>query len=198
MMLGMPAITGFDEVNNNAKLCKQFFPVLRDRVLRDHLWSFAQTSIDLQRTDEKSMDPRYPYVCSLPLDLIRIVEVVGGHPYRRNGKRILLNRFPASLIYVRSVENPEEFDVTFTEALQYLLAAEIGSANTLNAHLINMYRQEYEKRLAIARSIDSAENYHTLQGRGRTSTYLAARSCSGEVCPGVGTPVNWVKPDGEI
>lgn len=175
MMLGMNRITNFDEENNNAKLCKQFFPILRDRVLRDHTWSFATAAADLQRVaDEDSFDPAFPVVCGLPPDVIRVVQLVGDIPYRCVGRKIFVADYPAKVIYIRRVEDASEFDVTFTEALQYLLAAEIGMANTLNTNLINYYRREYEQRLRVARSIDSAENVHAHQS-GSRSSWIAAR-----------------------
>lgn len=175
MMLGINPITSFDEENDNAKLCKKFFPVCRDRVLRDHLWSFATTSCELQKTDETSFDPHYEFVCALPGDLIRIQNLVGDHAYRRVGNRILTDVFPATLVYTRRVENPDLFDPTFVEALQYLIAAEIGMANTRDAQLINLYRAEYERRLAVARSIDTSENRFAVQNNPPRSTYIGAR-----------------------
>ena len=187
MMVGIPAITSFQDENNNAKLCKTFFPVLRDRVLRDHTWSFATAGYDLQCLAEKSIDPEYRYVCALPGDVIRIIEIVGNRPYRRVENKVLVQELPATLIYTRRVEDPGLFDETFVEALQYLLAAEIGLSNTRDAQLVNMYRQEYEKRLALARSIDSQENRYAMQNRPRRSSWIESRRSSG----GYDRPVTW-------
>ena len=44
MMIGMPTIVSFENNNNNARMCKNFFPTVRDRVLRDHCWSFSVPS----------------------------------------------------------------------------------------------------------------------------------------------------------
>ena len=189
MMVGIPAITSFQDENNNAKLCKTFFPVLRDRVLRDHTWSFATAGYDLQCLAEKSIDPEYRYVCALPGDVIRVIEIVGNRPYRRVENKILVQELPATLIYTRRVEDPGLFDETFVEALQYLLAAEIGMSNTRDAQLINMYRQEYEKRLALARSIDSQENRYAMQNRPQRSSWIKSRSSGGEY----DRPVTWTR-----
>lgn len=175
-MLGIPAIMSMEEPNNNAKLCRRFFPVLRDRVLRDHCWSFATTGTALQRLSEASYDPEYEFVCLLPGDCIRVLRLMSGGAYRRIGARLYVNESEPVAEYIRRVENPEEFDETFTEALQYLLAAEIGMANTRDAQLINLYRQEYARRLSIARSIDSQENRFALQGHGKRSRWLGARA----------------------
>ena len=176
MMVGITPITSFHDENNNAKLCRTFFPVLRDRVLRDHTWSFARAGYDLQSLDEKSIDPDFPCVCAMPGDVIRVIEITGNMPYLRVGSRILVKELPATLYYIRRVEDPALFDETFVEALQYLLAAEIGMSNTRDAQLINMYRQEYEKRLALARSIDSQENRHAMQNRNKRSSWIRSRA----------------------
>lgn len=175
MMVGIPAITSFQDENNNAKLCRTFFPVLRDRVLRDHTWSFATAGCELQCLDEKSIDPEYRHVCALPGDVIRVIEIAGNRPYRRVENKVLVQELPATLLYTRRVEDPGLFDETFVEALQYLLAAEIGMSNTRDAQLINMYRREYEKRLALARSIDSQENRHAMQNRPQRSSWIRSR-----------------------
>lgn len=178
MLVGIPPITSFEDENNNAKLCKAYFPVLRDRVLRDHSWSFALAGCDLQVLAEESVDPSYDYVCGLPGDLIRVIEIVGNRPYRRIGDRILVREVPARLLYTRREEDCNMYDETFVEALQYLLAAEIGMSNTRSGTKIAYYRQEYERRLSLARSIDSQENRHALQGIGQRSKWLAARGHS--------------------
>ena len=174
-MLGIPKITSYDDTSNQAKLCKQFFPVLRDRLLRDHTWSFATAAAKLQKLDEESFDPELPYVCGLPTDCLRVVSLDDEDaPFRRIGKKIHIDYHPAGLIYIRRMEDCNDFDEIFSEALQYLLAVEIGMAMTRDAQLINLYRQEYEKRLQSARTIDAQENSHTYQ-RHRHSGFLAAR-----------------------
>ena len=189
MKVGIPPITSFDDENNNAKLCKTFFPVLRDRVLRDHDWSFAVAYHDLQALAETSPEPDLPTVCALPGDVIRVLSLDGGRPYRRVGARILVSELPATLVYIRRVEDPELFDETFVEALQYLLAAEIGLSGTRDPQLVNMLRQEYERNLAVARSIDSQENRFAHQPYPKRSRWIAGRGACATEC----RPVKWTE-----
>ena len=175
MLVGIPAITSFNDANNNAKLCKTFYPVLRDRVLRDHTWRFATSFHNLQALDETSADPDYEVVCALPGDLIRVIEIADNRPYRRIENKILVEELPATLVYTRRVEDPGMYDETFVEALQYLLAAEIGMSNTRDTQLIALFRQEYDKRLALARSIDSQENRFAVQNRPKRSRWIFGR-----------------------
>ena len=188
-MIGMPGIVSFEDAsNNNARLCKRFYPILLDRVLRDHTWSFATAGHELQQLAETSFDPSLPCVCALPVDVIRIVsvstnETYGDAPYRRVGKKVLVASLPATLVYIRRVADANEFDATFIEAVQYLLAAELIMASTRDARMVDFYRQGYEQRLATARAIDSQENIYAYRRQPRRSNWLAARrqGC-GEPC----------------
>lgn len=192
-MLGIPQITSFDEENNSAKLCKNFFPISRDRVLRDHTWSFAAASTPLQAiANAIPFDPEFLYVCSLPPDLIRINEVFPDAPYRIFGNRIFVPFLPLTLVYTRRVEDSALFDETFAEALQYKLAVEIGMANTRDPQLINFYSSEYERRIALARSIDSRENRHSYQPASQRSSWIASRLAPVvDSCPA--GKLNWVE-----
>lgn len=175
LMLGIPAITSLDDPNNNARLCRSFYPQLRDRVLRDHTWSFATAYCTLQRIEADGI-PGYQFAYSLPADVLRVIRLADDSEYRRIGDTLYANSGSPVLEYVRQVADPNEFDPVFVEALQYLLAAEIGMASTRDAGLISMYRQEYNQRLAVARSIDSQENIHACQPvRPRRSSWIQAR-----------------------
>jgi len=178
-MVGIPTITNMEETNNNARLCRLFYPVLRDRVLRDHPWSFAEAVSKLEVLAEGSPDPAYPYMCALPGDVIRVRRLTSGRPFRMHAGKILVTEYPEEAVYTRREEDPNKFDVLFVEALQYSLAAELGMANTRNTNLIGMYRQEYERRLQQARSVDSQENRYSLQGTGKRSNWIRARHDSG-------------------
>lgn len=176
MAAGIPPITSFEETNNNAKLCKNFYPVLRDRVLRDHSWSFATTYYPLQQSAEASPDPAMPIQCILPGDVIRIVGLSDNSSYRRIGDRILVTAPDLTLIYIRRVEDPNLFDPAFVEALQNLLSAEFVLSASRDIQQAQYFRQEYERKLAIARSIDSQENTHSYQVTEAHSSFLAARN----------------------
>lgn len=175
MAAGIPAVTSFEDNNNNAKLCKSFYPVLRDRVLRDHTWSFAAASCHLQQTAEESPDPQFPVVTVLPGDLIRIVELQSGNPYKNFGGRLLVQQKGELLIYVRRVEDPNLFDEAFVEALQNLLSAELCLSASRDIQMAQYFKNEYAQKLAIARSIDSQENVYAHQTGERFSSFAAAR-----------------------
>ncbi len=182
MKIGMPEITGFADPGNVAKMCGLYFPALRDRCLRDHSWRFATASATLQATTSTSFDSRYRYVCSLPGDLIRVLEIAGGEPYRIVGRQIFTNAVGGTLIYIRRVIDTEQFDGAFSKAWVYLLAAEWCRANPPDAQLVQSLRASYAERLAVARSLDSQENRYAEQPDPPHSDWLAARGYAGRRC----------------
>ena len=173
--LGIPTIVSFDDDSNQARQCKIFFPVLRDRVLRDHIWSFALAGAELQELSETPYDPTFSTVCALPVDLIRLVDVYPEQEYRLNGRKLLTHSAIVHIVYVRRVENPELFDPLFCDALQSLMASEIALSNTRDASLAQYHRQEYERRLLLAQSVDSQENIHIIQPGQFHSNFIAAK-----------------------
>jgi hypothetical protein len=175
MAAGIPPITSFEETNDNAKLCKSFYPVLRDRVLRDHSWSFATSYLALQQMAEKSPDPEYPFVAALPGDLIRVIATLGDIPFRRIGNKLLVKELPATCLVIRKVEDPNLFDPAFIEALQNLLSAEFVLSASRDIQQAQYFRQEYERKLAIARSIDSQENSAAYKFRNNPGSFIASR-----------------------
>ena len=172
---GIPAITSLEEENNNAKLCKRFFPICRDRVLRDHFWSFATKFTELPRAAKDSPDSEYPVRCYLPGDLCRIVKLNDNSAYRRAGREIFVKNYPVTLVYISKVTDPDLYDSCFVEALQNLLSAELCLAASRDIRMAQYFRTEYEKKLAIARSIDSQENSHVYQKKNSGSSFIAAR-----------------------
>lgn len=173
-MIGIPTINSFEDKSKIARMCKDFYPMLRDRVLREYPWSFATAGATLAQIDETPFDDSFQYVFSLPSDLIGILRV-NSESFRKAGKKILANTNPCKILYTKRVEDPAEFDDLFIEALKYILAVEIGMAETRDAQLINYYRNEYEKRLAMAKAVDGQENIHTFQRGPRRSYWIESR-----------------------
>ena len=196
-MLGITGITSFDEKNNIAGLCKQLFAPLRDRVLRDHSWSFADKACDLARVQNvESIDPDKPCVCSVPGDCIAMRYCLYNIPFRPWGRYIMVPALPAKLIYTARIEDATLFDDTFVAALQYMIAAELAMNHTRDLAMVNMYRQEYNRQLAIARSIDSQENVYSYQNARRNSRWISNAYCDDHasgITAACGQSINWVE-----
>ena len=196
--IGMTPICDFDDSAKGAVQCKRFFPVVRDRVLRDHHWSFAAKHCDLAELEIEAPDRGFEFCCALPGDVIRVIGLESLHRYRIFGSNILVNALPERLFYTARIINAEFFDPLFCEALEYMLASELVMANTREGDMVNYFRQEYERRLMTARSVDSMENIHACQRQPRRSSFLAARRGATGIPGNTGEPVNFVEGDAGV
>ena len=172
-MLGISMITSLNDENTQARQCATFFPQLRDRLLREHSWSFALRTHKLVAKNEEPID-KWAYVCALPVNFLSLVQTENNERYVIVGNSILVNNL-CSIIYVSRIEDSEAFDPLFTEVLQYKLAGEIAMANTCEMQTVNYYQTRAEELLAKAKAKDSQENEGFYQTERRISTFLAAR-----------------------
>lgn len=194
-MLGIAPIISFDEDNNNARLCARFFPICRDSALRDHSWSFADKACQLVPLDGvESIDEELKVVCAIPGDCIAARYIMYDRPFRMWGRRIMVDAVPATLIYTARIEDTLLFDPLFVECLQYMLATEMAMCNTRDGNLVKFYRQEYERRLLLARSIDSRENRNQYQLSQKRSNFIQARNSGSQGVENCcGTPIKWTE-----
>lgn len=172
-MLGINLITSLNDENTQARQCANFFPQLRDRLLREHSWSFALRTHKLVAKNEEPIDD-WAYVCALPVNFLSLVKTEHDEPYLIVGNNILINEL-CSIIFVSRIEDSEEFDPLFTEALQYKLAGEIAMANTCDMQTVNYYQTRADELLAKAKAKDSQENEGFYQTERKRSTFLEAR-----------------------
>ena len=123
---------------------------------------------------------------------MRIIGVYPDQPFRKVARNIFVNALPATLVYVKKIEDTSLFDDTFSEALQYALAAEIAGASTQDLQKVNYFRSEYNRILALARSIDSQENRYAHQLAPRRSNFIASRNIddASSIRPG---KIEWVE-----
>ena len=173
--LGMNPIVTLDSSDNSAVRCKNLFPVCRDRMLRDHVWSFAVKSATCQKAAETSARTDYPIVSVLPVDCIRVVRLTSGNPYLLRGRKLLLTSAPDTLEYVSRVTNAEYFDPAFADALASLIACELALYGTRDGSVLQYHREQYMRKISAAKAIDSIENIHDHQRGGRVSAFLDSR-----------------------
>lgn len=175
--LGMNPIVSLEGNDNSSVRCRTLFPICRDRMLREHIWSFALSSVPLQKLAETSPRVDFPIAAALPVDCIRAVRLNSGRPYILRQNRILITAVPDSLEFVSRIDNAELFDAAFADALASLIAAELALYGTHDAGILQFHQQQYARKIAAAKSIDSIENIHLYQRRTFRSELIAARRC---------------------
>ncbi len=164
-MVGEPPITSFQDDLDTARAVNLRFPTVRDAVLRAHYWNFAKSRRQLAKLVE---NPPFGFDAQfeLPADWLRMVAVnpdryglsVKAPDYKIEGKRLLLNGSEtARIIYIARVADTTKWDALATEALAARLASELAVSVTQNRTLAQQLFQQYQDKLAEARSADAMD-----------------------------------------
>lgn len=164
-MIGEPPITSFQDDLTTARAVNLRFPTVRDAVLRAHPWNFAKKRQQLAQLVET---PAFGYDVQfeLPADWLRMLEVnptrggvsVTAPDYRIEGRKLLLNgATEAKIVYVARISDTTRWDALATEALAGRLASELAISVTQNRTLAGQLFQQYQDKLAEARSVDAMD-----------------------------------------
>lgn len=174
--IGGSRITSLDslkEPREEARLCKRFYPIARDTLLRDYPYGFAVQETALALLEHRVNDRVYPFKYRYPSACLKIwVVAPEGMLYSEHipsfvkwrlsgAKSVLCNLDKAWARYSWQVEDPNQFDPLFTEALALSLAARLALAfnNAPRARELN------ESALAAAskaQCADANEERHIL------------------------------------
>lgn len=157
--LGHGSIMSLDDGNTTADLCKRNWPLVRDRLLRDHPWSFAMKRVALAPANPPpawGYSARFPF----PSDLMRLVEVLdhSTDDYLVEGQAILAND---SVLYVRYVavqEDSNKFPSLFGDVAAARLAVELCEAVIQSTTKKQALWEEYEDAYRRAARANAQEN----------------------------------------
>lgn len=155
-------ITSLTDGSENARLCNQRWPQVRDFVLAEHPWNCAMTQAELAAS---STAPtwKWDYAYPLPSACLRVFEVVSATEdpitsYEVQGREILCNEpGPIFISYVRREEDPTKYDAQLCEALSAALAARLVYPITASVTGQQAWTTLYENILAKARGVDARQ-----------------------------------------
>ena len=162
--LGEAAITALNEGSPVANLCSRNFGPARDQVLRSHPWNFAVARRRLARLAEVPAFG-FAFAYQRPTDWLRTLSVHasdGGRdavPYRMEGDRLLGDAPDLYLRYVFRVEDPNQYDPLFVDALAMRLAARLAKAITQSTGEKERIEALYRDALRKARAVDGVEDF---------------------------------------
>ena len=156
--LGVEHIVSLDEDSKAARLCKEQYPKIRDKVIGSHFWNFAmkrETLADLGITPAFG----FTYTYALPADYIRVLHTKNKSIRFKieQNKRLLSNLTPMSILYIAKITDVSMYSPIFSEALAYKLAVDIGYALTQNRSLIADINALAKIEMSDARSFDGQE-----------------------------------------
>lgn len=149
-------IASLDDSSKPARYCKILYPEVRDMVLRSYLWRFALKRYLLAPLCEKPLFD-WIYLYAVPADCLRVWRAAGDVAYQVEGKRILCNENPFAFTGVSRVENPDDFDSFFVEALALKLAGELAVPLAASVSLKSELAKEYADVVRQARTLSAME-----------------------------------------
>lgn len=157
--LGQNPIMSIDDGNKSANLCKRNWDTVRDAVLRDGVWNFAMKRRVLAPSVNKpawGFSNQFP----IPSDCMRLVEVMGMSTgeYQLEGGAILANADVLRIRYVHRVEDPNQYDALFVEALSLRLAIAMCEPITQSNTKLSNLEARYAEVKSAAGSVDAQEN----------------------------------------
>jgi len=156
--VGDEQITSLTENKKAARLCNLVYEPLRDSVLRAHFWNFAVERVALAKSTDT---PAYEYSAkfALPTDFLRLIDtnLLDTETFKVEGLFVLANSDTVSVRYVKRVEDPNQFDWLFIEALAARMAAELAIALTDNRVLSVDLFNLYSTKIMEARTADAQE-----------------------------------------
>ena len=157
-----------------AKLCKLNFPLIRDVVLEDRVWSFALKQATLDTPNTESPLFGYGEAFTLPSDCLNLWRVyfdgntantnnlVSADDWIVQGRDLYINAEKVHIEYVQTLDNVSIINGTpqFVDSLSLRLAIEICMPLTENQDLYIALSNEYEQRLINASAIDGSQAKH--------------------------------------
>ncbi len=155
--IGDFSITSLDEGTPQQKKTVTFFNNCRRSMLRSHPWNFAVHEVELARIPD-DIPQDFAYAFQLPADFLRLLEVRDERRFKVQGRRVLSDSKVCKVRYVRDVEDPSQWDASFTDAFTYQLAADMTYGVVGQASMYELMLGAANQKLKTARHIDATED----------------------------------------
>jgi hypothetical protein len=157
-IIGDDRINSINEDSKRARLLKEIFACNRDSVLRLVPWNFAKVRTVLS-PDSAAPAWGFTYQFTLPADCLRVLRLdYDEYLYRVEGRKILSDLSTINVLYISAVEDTEQFDSLFSDALAGSLAMDIAYPLTSNPAMVKVATNLYFQALAEASRINGMES----------------------------------------
>jgi hypothetical protein len=156
--LGDTVIADLDESSTEATIARATFDEIRDELLDEHPWRFAQTRVAL---DELSPAPEFGYEhrYQLPNDHIRVSSVndIEDDAWDVEGQELLTDAAPVEIVYTRRVEETGLYSPRFNATLIKRLAMHWSEPLTSSTSLSDRIEKKADRTERRAKSADGQE-----------------------------------------
>lgn len=146
--LGSDPIHSLEENNKRSRLCKVFYPEVRDLLLSRHDWAFARKYVQLQEiadyADDNALEEGY-YAFALPSDCLRAIDLdpigLKDRWELRGSAVITVLDEEVYLKYTRQVTDVGLFSSEFKNILAFEMALHLAMPLTMDKKTVEMMRQ---------------------------------------------------------
>ena len=164
------------EQSNEARVCRVFYEVARDRVLSAMPWGFARRTAALQDIGTPPAGwlyrYRYPNDCLKARKVIETGATIEGlgadysivEDEASGGRAICSNTYPASLVYTARIVNVNLFTQAFIDTLSWSLAADIAAPLSAATGMSQAASQAYTAMLTQSGAADMNEGKEQAAG----------------------------------
>ena len=161
MNLGANAIISLDDDTIEAKMCKAFYPAIRDLLLETHNWSFAIEWLDLPKLANPPLS-EYSNAFPLPANAARVIFVGENYqqpnPYWRvEGNNIVTNWGTCKCQVLALDPDPKKYSAAFVQAFVARLSADMAIGLTNSRSLMDSHFQLFGMKLKEAISTDNQQ-----------------------------------------
>jgi hypothetical protein len=169
--IGAERVTAIDDGSINADYCKDFYPPLRQSLLRSHHWNFAEHRAALAA---EVAIPLFEYAFSYPLpsDCLKLKEYNGSaldtsvlpdgilvtRFFKIEGRKLFSNDGQVNIVYVRDVTDPNQWDALFYMVITTWLSGLLAGAITKDMRRRDaLIKEAVNLFLPIASAVDGQE-----------------------------------------
>lgn len=127
-----------------SRLCVLHYHPARRETLCMARWTFATKHATLDNISAEAPHSLTPYQFTLPADCLRVLEVECTE-WKMQGRRLHASCAPLPLSYIADMEDADQFDPLFMDALATRLAEKLAMPMTGNQSLRQNLHQEFHK-----------------------------------------------------
>jgi hypothetical protein len=153
------------EGSQQAAHCARYYPIARDSILEEHVWTFATRREALALLGDGPTGWTYRYTC--PNAALRLIDVrtpaaQGPQDFVVEGdnkgrRTVLTNAEDAEVRYIQRVTDTTKYSQQFVEALSWLLASYLALPVTGDPNIKQSASQSYALRLMQAKNLDAGQ-----------------------------------------
>lgn len=156
LLIGDNAISSFSDEGFGPTVMGNIYQDTYRSVLAAHPWSFALKEQALsQLTTAPDSRTGYKYQYQIPVDCIRIWEIMDHSDYDIIGDKLYSNLSSLLCRYVYAVTETQ-LPAHVVKTIEYKLAAEAAIFITENQSMASLFENKYLMQLAQAQAIDSS------------------------------------------